>query len=86
VIEDLIGEPILPDFHDSEQKLERLQKEQEANLQRAGDILDKHGITLKILDSAIISGFDLASVNGPLMDEPMQGAVFIVEGISLDRD
>jgi hypothetical protein len=29
----------------------------------------------------MISGFDLASLNGPLMDEPIQGAVFIIEDI-----
>ena len=34
----------------------------------------------------MISGFDLASVNGPLMDEPMQGAIFIVESLDLDKD
>lgn len=33
----------------------------------------------------MISGFDLAAVNGPLMDEPMQGAVFIVENVALDE-
>ena len=39
-----------------------------------------------MLDSAMISGFDLASINGPLMDEPMQGAIFIIESISLDQE
>ena len=34
----------------------------------------------------MISGFDLASINGPLMDEPMQGAIFIIESISLDQE
>jgi len=38
------------------------------------------------LNSALISGFDLASVTGPLMDEPMQGAVFIIESISLNTE
>lgn len=43
-------------------------------------------MTQKLLDSAIISGFDLATVNGPLMDEPMQGAIFIVEDVSVDEE
>lgn len=28
-------------------------------------------VTLKELDSGLISGFDLASTTGPLMDEPI---------------
>ena len=47
-------------------------------------VIVQHQVTQKLLDSAMISGFDLAAVNGPLMDEPMQGAVFIVENVSLD--
>ena len=34
----------------------------------------------------MISGFDLATFSGPLMDEPMQGAIFIIEDISLAEE
>ena len=49
-------------------------------------MIKNHQISLKILDSACISGFDLASVNGPLMDEPMQGAIFILENIQQNEE
>ncbi len=41
-------------------------------------------ITLRELDSAFISGFDMASQTGPLMDEPMQGAVSLIDDIELN--
>ena len=28
----------------------------------------------------------MATVTGPLMDEPMQGAVFILENVAIDRE
>jgi translation elongation factor EF-G len=34
----------------------------------------------------MISGFDLATCSGPLMDEPMQGAIFIIEDVSLAEE
>lgn len=38
--------------------------------------------SLKEINVAVLSGFDMAAQKGPLMDEPMQGSVFIVEEIS----
>jgi len=35
-------------------------------------------------DSAIINGFQLATMAGPLCDEPITGVCFIVEGIRKD--
>jgi len=40
---------------------------------------------MKEFNSALVNGFDLATLTGPLMDEPMQGAVFIIEDIIFDQ-
>lgn len=62
-----------------------MQKEYDQNMKVVNDVVEFHNVSIKELNSAMISGFDLATVTGPLMDEPMQGAVFILESISLDK-
>jgi translation elongation factor EF-G len=47
-------------------------------------VLNTYKIALKELNNALINGFDLASTEGPLMNEPMQGAVFILEDLRID--
>ena len=37
------------------------------------------------MNAAVVSGFDIASQKGPLMDEPMQGAVFILENVNSSK-
>jgi translation elongation factor EF-G len=53
---------------------------------RADEVTGFHNVTKKGLNSALVSGFDLATAAGPLMDEPMQGAVFILENIAIDKE
>mmetsp|Transcript_2734 Transcript_2734/g.4662 ORF Transcript_2734/g.4662 Transcript_2734/m.4662 type:complete len:439 (+) Transcript_2734:1501-2817(+) len=60
-------------------------KEAERCLGKAQEVAQFYEMTTKQLDSAIVSGFEMAVSNGPLMDEPMQGAVFIVDDLELDR-
>ena len=36
-------------------------------------------MSIKEFNSALINGFDLSTMTGPLMDEPMYGAIFIIE-------
>lgn len=84
----ITDEQILPVFDDEkiEAKATKLQKEQEHNINKAMEVSKHFQVTLKELDSGLISGFDLASTTGPLMDEPIQGAVFIVEKLELDQE
>ena len=35
--------------------------------------------------SALVTGFDIATTSGPLSEEPMLGAVFLIETIELIR-
>lgn len=35
--------------------------------------------------NAIVTGFDIATKSGPLCEEPMLGAVFLIETIELIR-
>jgi translation elongation factor EF-G len=44
-------------------------------------VLENNNVSMKEFNAALINGFDLATMNGPLMDEPMQGAIFIIEDI-----
>jgi len=41
---------------------------------------------LKELNDSIKSGFNLACEKGPLMDEQMQGAVFIIDDIIINKE
>lgn len=85
-LQNLIGEDILPAMeNESEQRLLRMQKEYEQNMQKVGLVTSFHNVSIKELNSAVVSGFDLATVTGPLMDEPMQGAVFILENVAVDK-
>jgi hypothetical protein len=38
------------------------------------------------LTNAIATGFDIATVSGPLFEEPMMGAIFIIESIELVKE
>ena len=63
-----------------------MQKEYDQNMKIVGEVLEFHNVSMKEFNSAMVSGFDLATVTGPLMDEPMQGAVFILENILIDKE
>lgn len=76
----------MPPLDITAEKQAKLEKEAVANQQRINEVLQHNQVTSKELNSAMISGFDLATFNGPLMDEPMQGAVFIIEDIELTVD
>ena len=60
-----------------------MEKEAKNHLQKVEEVIKYNQTSAKELNSAMISGFDLATCSGPLMDEPMQGAIFIVEDVSL---
>ena len=86
-IKNLIGEDILPTMeNETEQRLLRMRKEYDQNMLIVDEVTGFHNVSKKELNSAIVSGFDLATVTGPLMDEPMQGAVFILENILVDKE
>jgi len=55
-------------------------------LEKIASVLEFNKITLQQLDSAFISGFDMASQTGPLMDEPMQGAIFLIDDVELNAE
>lgn len=40
-------------------------------------------MTWKDICNALLTGFDIATVSGPLCEEPMLGAAFFVENIEL---
>ena len=48
--------------------------------------MENNNVSLKEFNAALINGFDLATMNGPLMDEPMQGAIFIIEDVHFDEN
>ena len=45
------------------------------------EVLDFHEITLRDMTNAFMTGFDIAVQAGPLFEEPILGAAFIVESI-----
>ncbi len=85
-IESRIGEKLLPKLDTKGEKQEKMEKETANNLEKVKKVIEHHQTTFKELNSAMISGFDLATFSGPLMDEPMQGAIFIIEDISLAEE
>lgn len=74
-IENILGEKLIPVFEYDEKANQELLV-QEKKLQA---VLEANKISLNELNNALLNGFDLAAMAGPLMDEPMQGAVFIIE-------
>jgi ribosome assembly protein 1 len=85
-VESLLGEEILPKLDITKEKQERLEKEAKNYLQKFEEVIKYNQTSAKELNSAMISGFDLATCSGPLMDEPMQGAIFIIEDVSLAEE
>jgi translation elongation factor EF-G len=53
----------------------------EDRLEKTLKIVEKFGIDKKELENALMSGFELATSSGPLCEEPLLGAIFIVEDI-----
>jgi ribosome assembly protein 1 len=49
-------------------------------------VLEHHEITHKDLINSLITGFDIATYSGPLCEEPMLGACFIVETIEKNTE
>jgi ribosome assembly protein 1 len=43
-------------------------------------------LTTKVIDQALKAGFDLATLRGPLCEEPMFGVCFIVEDFYISED
>ena len=48
--------------------------------------LKKYQVELKDVTNALMAGFDIAATCGPLCEEPMLGACFIVEDIEYIED
>jgi hypothetical protein len=46
-------------------------------------VIEYHSITARDMNNSFITGFDISTNNGPLCEEPMLGAVFIVDLIEL---
>ena len=80
----MLGKSLLPSFKINEQKQDRNEKEQTQREAKLKEVLEQNNLSIKEFNSALINGFDLASMTGPLMDEPMQGAIFIIEDIMFD--
>lgn len=83
-VESIIGQKLIPDLEMDAAKQAKIQKDQSNNNGKLEEMLETYKISLKELNNALINGFDLASTAGPLMDEPMQGAVFILEDLRID--
>jgi len=60
-------------------------KDEKNSLSKAQLLCDINKISLKELNDSIKSGFNLACEKGPLMDEQMQGAVFIIDDIIINK-
>lgn len=50
------------------------------------EVASAHDLSAKDLSNAITTGFDIATVAGPLFEEPVMGAIFIIEGIELVKE
>lgn len=46
--------------------------------------MDYHDCSIKDIMNGFIGGFDYATVNGPLTEEPMEGACFIIDEVKLE--
>ena len=64
-----------------EKKAERRQKEDEERFQQIQEILTSHDVTWRDMCNSFITGFDIAVQSGPLCEEPILGAVFLIESI-----
>jgi len=64
-------------------KAERRQKEYDEKFAKVQEVLSAHSVTWKDICNAMLTGFDIATVSGPLCEEPMLGAAFLVENIDL---
>lgn len=56
------------------------------NLQKQQEEKDEFIKKLTNIDNAIVTGFQMATISGPLCDEPMMGVCFCVEGIEFISD
>ena len=67
-------------------RLERLLKQDNNRETHLQEVLAAHEVTAKDLSNAVTTGFDIATRAGPLFDEAVMGAVFIVESIDLVKE
>lgn len=44
-------------------------------------VLVQQEVTARDVNNALVAGFEMATRNGPLCEEPMLGACFIVESV-----
>ena len=78
---------MLPKFeNEDEARLEKYLKDEKNSLLIAEQLCEINKISLKELNDSIKSGFNLACEKGPLMDEQMQGAVFIIDDIIINKE
>ena len=75
-VEAHLGGSIIPEF----------ETKTEVKYQKIAEILDFHKVSLPELNTAVIQGFEMATKAGPLMNEPMQSAIFILEDCQLDKE
>jgi ribosome assembly protein 1 len=59
-------------------RLDRVKETENIDLQRDSDTRD--------FDGNIETGFQIATLHGPLCAEPMEGMAFFVEKVEIDRD
>jgi ribosome assembly protein 1 len=64
-------------------KEERRQKEQEERFDKVKKVLQVHDASWRDMCNAFITGFDIATKSGPICEEPMLGAAFLIENVQL---
>jgi len=80
----MLGMPeLLPDLRFASMASEKKHaKELDSQMQAVQKVVNDSKSSLKELSGAVMTGFNIAVSKGPLMDEPMQGTIFILEEIS----
>ena len=66
-----------------EVKIARLLKIDKKHMKAVDEVIQRYGVSYKDLDNSLMTGFDIASNSGPLFEEPILGAIIIIESIEL---
>ena len=73
----------IPNIVSDPAKAERRRKEDEEKFIQVHEILTQHDVTWKDMCNSFVTGFDIATQSGPLCEEPILGAVFLIDNLEL---
>jgi len=79
-------EQIEEEKKEDEKKIDKRMQEEIDRKVKLQKVMDYHGCSIKDIMNGFIGGFDYATVNGPLTEEPMEGACFIIDEVKLVRN